>query len=184
MKRKMTVIKTFALWNFEKEEKWLNEMALKGWVLDKIRFGVYCFVRSEPGEYAIRLELHKREKAYVTFMEETGAEFIGLLGNWHYFRKKSVTGIFDIFSDIDSRIEHLKRISRFSLNLVILFILTTLLNIVVYMPLFNEDNTSLYKTLFAIDMFVSVIMAAFFSYNVGVCNGKKDELNKERLLRE
>ena len=59
----------------KKEEEWLNEMALNGWVLDGVGFCTYHFVRCEPGEYAVRLEMHGRDDAYVDFMEETGAEY-------------------------------------------------------------------------------------------------------------
>ena len=34
MKEKKTVFKLFFVWDFEKEERWLNEMAQEGWVLD------------------------------------------------------------------------------------------------------------------------------------------------------
>ena len=32
MKEKKTVFKLFFVWDFEKEERWLNEMAREGWV--------------------------------------------------------------------------------------------------------------------------------------------------------
>ena len=55
MKEKKTVFKLFFVWDFEKEERWLNEMAQEGWVLDNTGFSFYTFVRCEPGEYIIRL---------------------------------------------------------------------------------------------------------------------------------
>lgn len=33
MREKKTVFKLFFVWDFEKEERWLNEMAQEGWVL-------------------------------------------------------------------------------------------------------------------------------------------------------
>ena len=50
MKEKKTVFKLFFVWDFEKEERWLNEMAQEGWVLDNTGFSFYTFVRCEPGE--------------------------------------------------------------------------------------------------------------------------------------
>lgn len=58
MKEKKTVFKLFFVWDFEKEERWLNEMAQEGWVLDNTGFSFYTFVRCEPGEYIIRLEMN------------------------------------------------------------------------------------------------------------------------------
>ena len=44
MKEKKTVFKLFFVWDFEKEERWLNEMAQEGWVLDNTGFSFYTFV--------------------------------------------------------------------------------------------------------------------------------------------
>lgn len=41
MKEKKTVFKLFFVWDFEKEERWLNEMAQEGWVLDNTGFSFY-----------------------------------------------------------------------------------------------------------------------------------------------
>ena len=62
MKEKKTVFKLFFVWDFEKEERWLNEMAQEGWVLDNTGFSFYTFVRCEPGEYIIRLEMKPQQR--------------------------------------------------------------------------------------------------------------------------
>ena len=54
MERK-TVTKWFWVWQFEKEEEWLNEMAANGWVLESVGFCRYTFVRCEPGTYSVRI---------------------------------------------------------------------------------------------------------------------------------
>ena len=76
MKEKKTVFKLFFVWDFEKEERWLNEMAQEGWVLDNTGFSFYTFVRCEPGEYIIRLEMNPSSD-YRAFVKELGAEYIG-----------------------------------------------------------------------------------------------------------
>ena len=76
MERK-TMTKWFWVWQFEDEEKWLNEMAADGWVLETVGFCKYTFARCEPGTYTIRTEMHPYDDQYVKFMEETGAEYIG-----------------------------------------------------------------------------------------------------------
>ena len=57
MERK-TITRWFWVWQFEKEEEWLNEMAANGWVLESVGFCKYTFVRCEPGEYTVRTEMH------------------------------------------------------------------------------------------------------------------------------
>ena len=107
-----TIRKWFMVWDFEKEEEWLNEMALSGWVLDGVGFCSYHFSRCEPGEYTVRLEMHPQDEPYLQFMRDTGAEYVGRMLQWIYFRKKTTEGSFDLFSDIDSRIAHLNKIGR------------------------------------------------------------------------
>ena len=111
MERK-TITRWFWVWQFEKEEEWLNEMAANGWVLESVGFCKYTFVRCEPGEYTVRTEMHPYDDQYVKFMEETGAEYVGRMMMWIYFRKKTEDGVFDLYSDIDSKISHLDRIGK------------------------------------------------------------------------
>ena len=69
-------------------------------------------LQAEPGAYSVRLEMHPCDKDYLSFMEETGAEYVGRMLQWVYFRKKLTDGPFDLFSDIDSRIRHLERVGN------------------------------------------------------------------------
>ena len=110
------VKKVFMAWEYEKEEKWLNEMAAKGLALVDYTFCRYSFEPCEPGEYSFKIQLlehnpnHPESEQYIRFMEETGAEQVASYLNWVYFRKKTADGPFDLYSDNDSRIKHLKRI--------------------------------------------------------------------------
>lgn len=112
-----TIHKWFWAWDFDKEEKWLNEMAAKGLALVTIGFCRYTFEECLPGKYNIRLELlenvpaHVESKHYIKFLEETGAEYLGSITRWVYFRKKTDSGEFNLFSDNSSRIKHLNRLS-------------------------------------------------------------------------
>ena len=111
---KTTAWKVFL--DYEKEEKWLNEMSAKGFALTDFSFCRYAFADCEPGEYIYRIELlenvhgHPESQKYIGFMEENGVEHIASWVRWVYFRKKAEYGPFDIFSDIGSRLTHYKRI--------------------------------------------------------------------------
>ena len=52
---KETFYKLFWVWEYDKEEKWLNEMAQEGWLLDGVGLCTYRFAACEPGEYTVRL---------------------------------------------------------------------------------------------------------------------------------
>lgn len=111
-----TIRKWFWVWEFDKEEQWLNEMAAKGLALVGVGFCRYDFEDCIPGEYQVRLELlenhlqHEESRKYIRFIESTGAEQVGNYFRWVYFRKRTADGPFDLYSDLESRIRHLKRI--------------------------------------------------------------------------
>ena len=168
MESRKTVRKWFWVWEFDKEEDWLNEMAMNGWVLESVGFASYHFVRCEPGEYNVRTEMRAFDESYVSFMEETGAEYIGRMMMWIYFRKKTEDGPFDLFSDIDSRISHLDKIGKFlaaigGANLIIGF-----------MNVFSPSRAG----------WINLLCATLLMYALGRIHGKKESLEKERLLHE
>jgi hypothetical protein len=105
-----------AYWNFEKEEKWINEMAAKGLSLDNYSWCKYTFTESEPGEYIYRIELlenaagHPESQNYIGFLEDNGVEHVASYMRWVYLRKKTSEGKFDIYTDIESKIRHYSRI--------------------------------------------------------------------------
>lgn len=57
MTNRKTVRKWFWVWDFEKEELWLNGMVSEGWGVGGVAFCTYHFMQCEPGEYTVRLEI-------------------------------------------------------------------------------------------------------------------------------
>lgn len=168
MERKI-VKKWVWVWDFDKEEQWLNSMAQQGWVLDRVGFCRYEFVRCEPGEYIVRLEMREHDEGYLSFMSDTGAEYVGRVVKWIYFRRKAEFGPFDIFSDLDSRLEHLKRISS-TLRVV------GIANLVI--GLANSLNP-------VVNMgWINLLCATLLMYALGRIEGKEESLERERLLME
>ena len=168
MENRMTVRKWFWVWDFEKEEDWLNEMAFNGWVLDGVGWCTYHFVRCEPGEYSVRLEMHPYDESYLAFMQETGAEYVGRMMMWIYFRKKTAAGPFDLFSDIDSRIGHLNKIGR-------------MLAVIGFANLVIGVANSMSAAHIG---WVNLLCATLLMYALGRIHGKKEALERERLLHE
>lgn len=167
MIERKTIHKRFWVWDFEKEERWLNEMALDGWALENAGFCRYTFVRCEPGEYIIRIQMNK-DADYRSFVEGLGAEYVGGCVNWDYFRRKAELGSFDLFSDIDSRIKHLDRIGKMLWLLCLANLLIGVIN------LMNGRTISI----------LNLLCAAVLSYGLGRIHGKKEALETERLLHE
>ena len=129
--------KWFWIWDFDKEEQWLNEMAAKGLCLVSVGFCKYEFEDCLPGEYKICLQLLEKcprnpeMQKYMEFMEETGAEHVGSFTRWVYFRKKASEGDFSLFSDNASKVKYLTHMLGFITLIVTLNLLIGLENLAI-----------------------------------------------------
>ena len=154
---------------FDKEERWLNIMAQQGWVLDKLGFCKYEFIPCEPGAYTIRLEMRDHDEGYLSFMADTGAEYVGRMAKWIFFRKKTEDGPFDIFSDAQSRAAHLDRI-------IWMLRFVGFANLLIGIA--NEMNPVVRMG------WVNLLCATVLMYGLGRIEGKKEALQRDRLLME
>lgn len=161
--------KWFWIWEFEKEEAWLNAMAQSGWLLERVTFCTYYFIPCEPGSYTVRLEMREHDEAYLNFMAETGAEYIGRMAKWIYFRRKVDDGSFDLFSDLDSRIFHLKKIGK-------------LLSAVAIVNLGIGLANSIHPVVSL--GWINLLCATLLMYGLGRIHAKTESLVKERELME
>ena len=171
MTERMTKYRWFWVWDFETEERWLNEMAANGWTLAEVGYCRYVFEKTEPNEYAIRMEMRPYDENYVSFMEETGAEYIGRVLQWIFFRKRSELGSFDIFSDLDSRIAHVRNIHSMTRMLGFANLFIGLANLLI-------GNFNSLVAAF------NLLVATVLMYGVGRLQGKIEYLENERRLRE
>ena len=176
-----TIHKVFWAWNFDKEEKWLNEMAAKGLCLISVGLFRYDFEDCEPGEYQIRMQLLKNlpgnpeSRKYIEFLESTNIEHIGSIAPWVYFRKKTADGKFELFSDIESRIKHLTLIINTILFLAVLNLLSGIYNISLAIAFHNTFN---YIGL------VNIAIAFFIAFGILKLRKKRSTLKKESQLFE
>ena len=169
VKETRTITKLFLVYDFEKEEQWLNEMAEEGWALISVSCGfVYHFEKCEPGEYIIRIELNNKGESYVSFLEEMNAECVGKYINWIYMRRKSELGKFELFSDIDSKIKHLDLIGK-------MITVAGIFNIII-----GVCNSLMPAKVGWINLLVSTLLM----YCLGRIHSKKETLVKERNLHE
>jgi Protein of unknown function (DUF2812). len=181
-KIKKVIHKWFFVWDFDKEEKWLNEMSAIGLHLTDVGVCRYVFEEGTPGEYECRLELldnvpsHPKSTAYIRFLEDTGAEYIGNVTRWAYFRRKTGDGAFDLFSDLDSRIRHLNRIIAMLIPVFILNIINAFSNFARY----PSHPASSVFSIACLCFFLSLILG----YGIFKIYLKKNRLQKERALHE
>ena len=87
---------------------------------------------------------------------------------WIYFRKKTADGPFDLFSDIDSRISHLDKIGKMLAAVGGANLLIGIVNA------FSPARLG----------WINLLCATLLMYSLGRIHGKKEALEKERLLHE
>ncbi len=113
---------------FDKEEKWLENMANQGWFLSR-KSVFYEFQKTAPENKTIRIDFRqaKSEKDFIdycTLFEDSGWKHITgtKSSGTQYFLKINDDSAEDIFSDNLSRAERYKRLSDMLLFCAILFI--------------------------------------------------------------
>ncbi len=178
------VWKFFGIWQWEEEEAWLNGMSAKGWHLISVKFCRYEFEQGAPGAYQYRLEALEdgnpgsaKTQEYLSFMRDTGAEYVGHMLYWAYFRKAADGEPFEVFSDIDSRLRHMERFEKIPLCVMPL-LLINLFN--AYNMMFNLDAPVWAGVILAL----TLVLLAVLLYGSHRLHEKRRELEAERQLHE
>lgn len=180
-----------AYYNYEKEEKWLNEMSAMGWALVQYTWCRYVFEQAEENEYIYRLELldelasHPKSQHYIEFLEDNGVEYVSAYLKWIYVRKKASDGSFDIYTDIDSKIEHSKKVYKFWLTFMFIELTIGLSNIVIGFS--NYQFNRPISTLFSFNVVVgfALVFVAYQFFRLSIPMKQNiNKLNKEKLVRE
>lgn len=176
--------------DYEKEENWLNEMASKGLALTNYSWCKYTFEDTDKGEYIYRIELlkelpsHPESIEYINFLEETGIECVAKYMRWVYLRKKSCDGEFELYTDIDSKIDHYNNISKFWFILAIAEFFIGISNINIGLSNIQKyEGFGVYYT--NVILGVIVILLGFFLLCLGMGLRKKIKiLKEEKILNE
>jgi len=100
----------------DKETAWINEMVKKGYAMTGFFAGFYQFEACTPGEYVYQIDFGSKmfsvSNDYREFMEENNIEIVCLWGYWIILRKLTTDGEFELYTDVDSSIEHYTKILK------------------------------------------------------------------------
>lgn len=100
----------------EKETIWLNEMASQGYAMTGFFSGFYTFEKSEPGKYVYQIDFGDKlfavSEDYRDFMKNAGVEIVQTWGYWIILRKRASEGEFQLYTDVDTTIEHYLKIRK------------------------------------------------------------------------
>ncbi len=174
-------------WDFEREENWLNNMAAQGFALTRYTWCRYVFESCEKGEYIYRLELldnmpgNPQSNEYLRFMEEAGVECVSTYLRWVYFRKKASEGAFELYTDIDSNINHCRRVNNFWFTLAVAELLIGFSNISIGLSNIDRIGLSYFNLPAGILLFV---LGLFFFHLSWKMRKKIRQLLKKKTIRE
>lgn len=93
-------------------------MAGGGWHFVGRRRGGCHFEQGEPGAWIYRIEALPAEpkkaasREYLALLQDTGAETVMTRASWAYLRRPAAMGPFELFSDLESRVEHYRRVVK------------------------------------------------------------------------
>lgn len=125
-------MKKFRLY-FDKDQEtaWLNEMAAQGYALTSFFAGIYTFDVCTPNKYTYQVDFCDKfgniSEDYREFMRDNQIEIVQIWGFWIFLRKLNADGPFELYSDIDSCIEHYTKIRNMFKGASILMIFCFLL---------------------------------------------------------
>lgn len=176
------VHKLFWIWDYEKEEAWLNEMAAKGFGLISVGFLTYEFETTLPGEYHVCTQIlehflrHPETVHYIRFLEETGVQHVGTFRLQAYFRKKTADGSFNLFSDNASRIKPMNYVISVLSVLICLNIYSAGINI--YASVLHWHPANLFAVL------MNLLMIGLLSTGIIKLCRKKRKIREEQKIFE
>jgi hypothetical protein len=103
-------------WDKDAETKWLNEMADEGWAMSGFFAGFYKFEQAENGKWRYQIDFGEKfgsvTEDYREFMNEAEIEIIQNWGYWIILRKLASKGEFQLYTDVESSIEHYTKILK------------------------------------------------------------------------
>lgn len=182
MNRK-SVYKMLFIWDWEEEERWLNEMAAQGWHFVKYSFPFrYTFERGEPGAYQYCLQAleHKigsmESQNYIAFLRDMNIEVVDSYLYWVYFRKPADGQPFEIFSDVESKMNHMRRFALIPL----LCLIVLCLNLMWGAPILIDNGGVMGLLLVVLEIIFAVLMV----YGLTRMTVKYLELAKQQQLHE
>ena len=183
--------KLFWIWQLDKEEDWINEMARHGYSLEHTGRMTYEFEETEADLYKYRsLFLKgsfsgKKNTDYLRFLDEMGIKVVAHCnypGTCIVYLRGSSSDFPDeieIYSDIESRIEALKTFRAYMIFVILLLSFLAYINL--YSGL-NLRNSVFWLNLIMAVLVVALLIAAIVA-EVNIFR-EISKLKKERAIHE
>ncbi len=181
-KETKTCFKSYAAWQYQEEEDWLNKMASQGWALERTNGFVHHFRRCEPGAWIVRLDRpafamsSPEGQEYLAMLHDCGAEWVGGVNGWIYLRRRADQGEFSLYSDLAGQ-EHLLLRARSQMLLALALAFVGWLGMLTLALCSSESFMAIYPVLY-LSIFIPV------AYGLTRLNRRLKVVRRERQLHE
>ena len=166
------MIKFRMYYDKDAETTWLNEMASKGYAMTGFLAGFYTFRPCTPGEYTYQVDFGDQffsvSSDYREFMTEHNIEIVQTWGMWIILRKRTSDGPFELYTDVDSSIEHYTKIRNMFKVTTIVEIIAFFMMVISYTMLSAETSEFLvlpFACMVLIAIFIATLMRATIHTN-------------------
>ena len=180
----------FTIADVEREEKWLNEMAAAGWLLEKWNGNFrYTFRRGERGAWLYKIDMIDDEErgldgeVYINFLNECGIEVAYRYKKWLFLRKRAVDGPFDTANDLYSRLRITNKVYSYSIRVLCYLVVTCFVTIAISMLGYNllEGNLRYFFEGISTGAGFGLVLGLTFSFIPAITKLRK---KMDRLVRE
>lgn len=107
------MVKFRLYYDVDKEAEWLNEWSEKGYAMKSFFAGFYTFEACEKGKYLYQIDALSKfgtvSEDYKEFMQEAGVEIVQVWGPWVVLRREASMGPFELYTDVESKIQNFKK---------------------------------------------------------------------------
>lgn len=113
----------FTIADFEREERWLNEMSRRGWNFVSTNGLIYRFEAGQAGEYLYKIELPDESRAggngeYERFLTECGLEEVWHFKDWIYLRRRAADGPIETADNTRAQLSLINRASGYAADIL------------------------------------------------------------------
>ena len=180
----------FTIADVEREEKWLNEMAAAGWLLEKWNGNFrYTFRRGERGAWLYKIDMIDEEErgldgeTYINFLNECGIEVAYRHKKWLFLRKRAVDGPFDTANDLYSRLRITNKVYSYSIRVLCYLVVSCFVTIAISMLGYNllEGNLRYFFEGISTGAGFGLVLGLTFSFIPAITKLRK---KMDRLVRE
>lgn len=186
--------KLFWIWQLEKEQAWINEMASHGYSLEHAGRLTFEFEETEPNKYIYKEIFLKgggesaENLKYFKFLEEMGIKvvcYINYPGTcWVYTRalKEEYPDGIELYSDIDSKINYQKVMAGYLIFVIAFTLFAALLNTSIVVSSLLRNNMLMTVNLICAILMLALCVASVIAAVKAFI--KIGNLKKERKIHE